>query len=165
MLHRVPLLLAVGASLWWPASGHAQSDSAAQATPRAEFLAAVARLTPGKQVRVAVAGHRRTGAYLGTAGDNLTLGAPAPPSRIPLGSIDTLWARGTAWKPGAIVGGSLGAVLIGLYVAAVAGVCDSADCPEPATAGVVGGLVGAAGGALVGAGIGALIPKWKRRYP
>jgi len=117
-------------------------------------------------VRLAAEGARTTGRLMSLGGGTATLETETGRRVIDLSGVDTVWVRGRATAKGAIIGGAVGAVMLGTFAAlALDDNCDSSSCTSAAEGGLAGGLVGAATGALLGAGIGALIPKWKRRYP
>jgi len=116
-------------------------------------------------VRLAAEGTRTTGRLMSLGGGTATLETETGRRVINLSGVSTVWVRGHATATGALIGGAVGAVMLGTFVALYADDnCDSSDCNTVSGA-AAGGLVGAATGALLGAGIGALIPKWKRRYP
>jgi hypothetical protein len=88
---------------------------------------------------------------------------------VPASTLTALWVRGHATKTGAIVGGAVGAAVVGFLNGALCSLGRSDD-------GIVGNEgfdtgcaaagagVGMVAGGGVGAGIGALIPRWRLRF-
>ncbi len=126
--------------------------------------AALARITPGKRIRLHTTGlGRLEGSFASLTDTTVTLGAAPATTSIALAGIDSLWQRGSATGSGALLGGLTGGILLGGLGAAV---CSDYDCSGgQGGAFVVGAFVGFAGGAVVGGLIGAAIPKWHRRVP
>jgi hypothetical protein len=142
-----------------------RSSAAAQDAiqARSTQIAAAARLHPGQTVRLSLPGTGRIpGRVTMLPGGGLTVLATDDHRELNLGLTDTLWVRKTAWVPGLVIGGVLGAgfgVLVGI---AVQGACEY-DCPSTGEV-VAFGIGTAAVGAGLGAAVGALIPKWKRSW-
>lgn len=140
------------------------SAAQAPAHPDSATFAALARLGPGKRVRL----HSRDlgrleGRVVASSPATLTLNAGDQPTEVPVATVDSLWVRGTAAKAGAIVGaipGAVAGVLMGVIANDLGCKDDGGDpCPEaiPLLA-----ALGAAGGGLLGALVGAAIPRWRR---
>ena len=115
---------------------------------------------------------RFEGAYLSYGPAGVTLAGQHGTYTIASDAVRALWTRGNSWKTGALVGGAIGGVALGVYVGLVAdfAACDDQGPNCSTTGAVIGGsilgfVVGAAGGGLVGGVIGLAIPKWKQRYP
>ena len=89
--------------------------------------------------------------------------------RVAFTSADTLWVRGGATRPGAIIGGVTGAALMGgMYVLAKGGCAPGTD--DPCTGWLLEQpvryiLLSAGVGGFVGAGVGTVFHQWHRRYP
>lgn len=156
----VALALAVSAA--------APRDVAAQRPDNQDSVwgAALARLSPGRAIRVHQTGRGRIeGTFRSAAPATLTLDLATSPTELSTAGLDSLWIRGTTARTGALVGAIPGAVA-GVTVGVLANLACSDDggdsCPEAIP---LLGLAGAAGGALLGALIGSLIPKWHRRIP
>lgn len=126
--------------------------------------AALARLQPGKGIRLHTAGlGRLEGKFASLTDSTVTLGMAPGEMKVALAGIDSLWQRGSATGSGALLGGLTGGILLGGLGVAV---CSDYDCSGGQVgAFAVGALVGFAGGAVVGGLIGATIPKWHRRVP
>ena len=132
----------------------------------AQHQAAIHALRDSQMVRLhtsALARHQ--GRLLHNDSEALVLAQGADSSlTIPLGEVDSLWVRGSAWKAGAIVGAAVGVVLgfaAGLSVSELA-----CECGDPSAGlGFMGGIVGGAGGALAGGMFGSAIKKWRLRFP
>jgi hypothetical protein len=91
-------------------------------------------------------------------------GAQTP---IRFDAIDEIWREGNYAKPGAIIGGSVGAaVLTGFGLLLVSGLCDTGDgCKSDYPKVVIYGIgIGGGAGALVGGGIGYLTKRWIKVY-
>lgn len=88
-------------------------------------------------------------------------GVNAPDGPLALDAINAIWERGSAARPGAVVG-ALVLFGAGVYVGANAESCGpSRSCPGSMLAdGVLGGVVGW----IVGGRIGSRFPRWERRY-
>lgn len=126
------------------------------------------RLKPGTTVRVeTLALLKFDSALLRATGDTLVVaGAPGQQTNLPLRDLNAVWKRGRATKTGAVIGGIVGAVGLGILGAFVGGIAEGEGADTTAGSGAVYGAIGgAAGGALVGALIGSAIPKWHRCYP
>jgi len=127
--------------------------------PDSLVLAALARLQPGKGIRVHTAGlGRLEGKFASLTDTTVALGTTTGPSRVAVAGIDSLWQRGS-WAgkgalAGALVGGVVGAALGG------AG-CDDACGPTYVITSGAGALAGLVAGVLIGSAI----PKWHRRVP
>ncbi len=151
----------------WAAGALLAGPLAAQQRP-----ARVVSLRLGRAVMVQVDGARYAGRLASLAGDTLVLTpaeATALPLVAPLARIEGVWVRGSAWKTGALVGGSVvgaaGVVVFSvgcIIVRSDNGVIGDegrwADCA------LLGGAFGFAAGGLVGGAIGAMVPKWHVRY-
>lgn len=123
------------------------------------------KLRTGEQIRISAEGMQRLVGRAGVAShDTLDFAQDDMVRRIPLPAIDTLWVRGGAGGTGAIIGGTVGAVLGLIALAAAHGTCEY-DCGYSGLEIVGGILVGAAVGVPVGAIIGGRVQKWHRRYP
>jgi len=122
-------------------------------------------------VRMRDEGARTSGKLVGISAGVATLETAAGSRSVPLAGVDSVWARRRATGVGALVGGGVGAIVVGIFGATTftsAVVCDgTASCAtgDRVKLGLMGGVVGALAGGLVGAGIGALIPRWHRIYP
>ncbi len=127
--------------------------------------AAVEQMKAAATIRVSVGGTRFVGRLEGITGDTLQLRIGNASQRVALKEIEALGARGHATKTGALVGGGLGALAVGVFLGTVIAATCEADRCDTAGATIVGGLVGGVGGALAGGMVGALIPVWRRRYP
>jgi len=129
--------------------------------PDSVVRAALARLQPGKWVRLHAAGGRLQGKFASLTDSTVALGTTTGTTNVGLAAIDSLWQRGSAAGTGAL----LGAVTLGLAGAAVGASAAEWYETDPSETAVAVGLIGVAGGALLGAVIGALIPTWKRKVP
>jgi len=126
-------------------------------------LAALARLQPGKGIRVHTAGlGRLQGKFASLTDTTVALGTTTGPRSVAVAGIDSLWQRGSAAATGALVGMVIGGVLIGVAGGELCKSFEGGDCTGSF---VAGAAIGVAGGALVGGVIGALIPTWKRKVP
>jgi hypothetical protein len=130
---------------------------------------AEAALTPlvprGKVVRLRADQARVTGRLIAAEQGVATLDTEQGTRTIALRGIDTVWVRNRAWKTGAIVGGGIGMVALGVFTGLVVhATCETSDCGTAAAA-LAGGGIGLASGALLGAAIGAAFPRWNRRFP
>ena len=148
------------------AAGAQQPATDSVAAVRASALA---RLTPGNVVRLAVRGAGRVqGRFGAQVGDTLRLGDPLAPTRVPSAVIDTLWVRAHHTAIGAVVGGTVLAASTGslmwLIGAVICGASGGEDC-RPGTLALAGAIGGGLVGALMGGGLGTLFPRWSRRYP
>ncbi len=154
---------------WVAALGVASIAAAAPLQAQAsDVLRSAARLHAGTTIRVHGPAGRLTGRVLHASETGLLLGIVTGTEAeardtitVSLSEIDTLWVRGRATKPGAIVGGLAGLALGVLYGAAIQQACET-DCTAAIPVLAVGG---AAAGALVGGVVGAAIPRWRRRLP
>ena len=128
--------------------------------------AALTPLVPrGKVVRLRADQARFTGRLLSAERGVATLDTGQGTRVVALQGIDTVWVRNRAWKAGAIVGGAMGMVALGVFTGLVVhATCETSDCGTAAAA-LAGGGIGLAGGALLGAAIGAAFPRWSRRFP
>jgi hypothetical protein len=132
-----------------------------QDTQWRHIAAALARLQPGRQIRVHTTRLGRLEASLiGSSDTTVSLGGSA--TDIPITEIDSLWLRGNHAGTGAIVGAATFGVLGALAGYAIAGTAESPQRTGPTVAGLA---IGVAGGALLGAFIGLLSPKWVRFEP
>jgi hypothetical protein len=119
---------------------------------------------PGRTVRVAVPGDGRlAGDVTALDGGGFTLALPGGERRFPT-LPDTLWTRGRAVVPGAIVGGIAG-VVGGIFVGLIGNALCEYDCGSPVSYAAAGGLLFGVGGAALGSLVGAAIPRWQRRVP
>ncbi len=160
MIRRASVVLATLLVAFVPLTASAQVAGSQDSVVRA----ALARIAPGKQIRLhTVAQGRLEGSFAGVTDTGLTLGVVSPAS-VALTAIDSLWIRGSASKTGAIVGGAFG-VVAGAVVGAIAAGLDETGNTSQAAAAVGLGFAGGAGCALVGGMIGTAIPKWHRRVP
>ncbi|MEO8201759.1 MAG: hypothetical protein ABI679_14615 [Gemmatimonadota bacterium] len=125
--------------------------------------ATVALLKPARFVRFALPPlGRTTGTVESHSSSEVVLVGNGGRQVISLASIDTLWVRGRATKPGAIVGGVLGlgaGILLGVLAEAL---CEY-DCGHAYVVPIA--LIGTAAGGATGAVIGAAIPRWRKVYP
>jgi hypothetical protein len=146
-------------------------DTAAQApTPAAvsEHQEAIRALRDSQRVRlVTPALARQEGRLLSHENDTLMLDRGADSIlQIRAMDVDSLWARGSSWKTGGVVGLAVGTVVGGLLGAGYAAICADYSCPSSiGAAAVVGGLGGLVAGGLIGSLIGAAVPKWHNRLP
>jgi hypothetical protein len=131
-----------------------------QDTQWQHIAAALARLQPGRQIRVHTSGLGRLQAPLINSSEttvSLRVGGSA--TDVQIAEIDSPWLQGNHAGTGAIVGAATFGVLGALAGYAIAGTAESPQRTGP----TIGGLaIGAAGGALLGAFIGLLSPKWVR---
>jgi hypothetical protein len=127
--------------------------------------AALARLRPGKEVRLHTAElGRLEGRLLSLSDSAVTVGMSPAETSVALAEIDTLWQRGSAAKTGAIVGGIVGG-LAGAVGGALITALDYSYDTGPGAGAAGGGAIGVVTGALLGGAIGAVIPRWRRRMP
>ncbi len=135
-------------------------------TARAERLAAVRSLQPGRLIRlIRMPGARVEGIVTATSDTMVTLQWGDSVSHVPVVTIAAIDRRGRSTARGALWGGGIGlvaGVAYGLLIGEIA--CAETDCTRAEVAAVVGGL-GAVSGAVVGAGIGFAIPRWRRVFP
>lgn len=125
---------------------------AAQTLHRAD---AFGRLKPGSTARVRpIGGERFEGVVVPTNSDTLGLWANNHLVEYTLADIDSLWARGTFSRHGAVVGAVLGFLPVGVSCAQELDECGLIPM------GIVLPVVGAGLGALVGGGL----PRWLLRY-
>ena len=127
----------------------------------------LAPLVPkSSMVRMRIRGTEMTGKLIALTSGVATLSTESGNQTATLAAVDSIWVKGSAVKNGALIGGAVGAVLFGTFLAlAVDAFCEF-DCDGEWVGGaVVGGGLGFLGGGLLGAGIGALIPKWRLRFP
>jgi hypothetical protein len=119
-------------------------------------------------VRVATSGGERAeGRLLRASSQALTLARGDTERTLPLGGRDSVWVRGRATTPGAVVGGLAGLALTGAAVALFYSVCEDGT-DDPCTGQqtfIPFGIVAVGGGALLGAAVGSLFPRWRRHYP
>lgn len=119
---------------------------------------------PGRSVRVTVAGEGRlTGDVTTVDGGGFALALPGGERRFAT-LPDTLWTRGRAVVPGAIVGGIAG-VVGGIFVGLIGNALCEYDCGAPVGYAAAGGLLFGVGGAALGSLVGAAVPRWQRRVP
>ncbi len=137
------------------------------------------RIHDQASLRVGVSGRSRiSGRYADIVGDTIVLLTTATQERLPLASIDSLWARQQPIAPravrGALVGGLLAAVhtlIRTLHVSCHSPPSTLFDLfPSPACRTTVGNVgrataLGALAGAAVGAAIGKAFPRWRLRFP
>ena len=119
-------------------------------------------------VRLTVEQVRVMGRLTGLTATQVALGTDAGVRPIDLSAIDTVWVPQSSAGRGALIGGLVGALALGvLGSVAVSDFCSNQSCNGDGalTGAAVGGAVGFAGGALVGALFGALSPRWKQRFP
>jgi hypothetical protein len=153
----LPLLVVGCIDVFLPTFGSAQTPD-----PVATRQAALQALSDSQWIRLTSASFgRREGQLLAHSATELVLALEPEPLRIPATRIDTLWAKGTASKSGAIVGGLLGAG-VGVLVATQA--VEKGETPGADWVLAIGGG-GAVSGGLLGALIGSAFPRWQRRYP
>ena len=142
------------------ATGAGSARAQAELSQDSVVRAALARIAPGKQIRLHAAGlGRLEGALVSLTDTSVTLDTPSTPTSVVMAGIDSVWQRQSA----AGNGGFLGAVLGG----AIGGVAAYKACPDEGCGAVaaIGAGIGVLGGAAVGALIGSNIPKWSRRFP
>ncbi len=131
-------------------------------TPDSVVRAALARLQPGKGVRLHATGlGRLEGQFASLTDTTVALGTTTGPRSVAVAGIDSLWQRGSAVGTGALVG----AVTLGLAGAVLGASAAEWYETDPGETAAAVGLIGVAGGALLGAVVGALIPTWKRKVP
>jgi len=128
--------------------------------------AALTPLAPrGKVVRLRTDQARIIGRLIAAERGAVTLDTEDGSRVVAMQGIDTVWVRNRAWKTGAIVGGAVGMVALGVFAGLVVhATCETSQCGTFEAA-LGGGALGLAGGALLGAAIGAAFPKWSRRFP
>jgi hypothetical protein len=123
------------------------------------------RLQPGQTLRLRlVDGQRLQSTIAAVAGDPFSIRLTQLPTPLTLEAIDSLWVRGRATAPGALVGaGLLGASQV-VFWGSLCGEHPQQErvCSHETTA--VMTTFGLIGGALLGAGVGLLVPKWRLRY-
>lgn len=169
----------VAASTLAPVTGAGQEPLASD-TAFAPQLAALARLRPGKPIRVSLRdGPQATGRFDAVRGPVLvilTAGSPPDelertPLEVPLASMDTLWERRRIGPVGALIG-IAGGALLGFVAAQEVmtededgdgedEVCDH-ECWQ--VTGVLS-AVGAGAGFVVGLVVGLFVPQWEQRFP
>jgi len=121
--------------------------------------AALARLQPGKGVRLHTTGLGRLEGKLASLTDStVALGTTTGTTNVGLAGIDSLWQRGSWAGKGALAGALVGGVVGAAWGAAG---CDDACGPTY----VITTAVGALGGLVAGVLIGSAIPRWHRRVP
>jgi hypothetical protein len=120
-----------------------------------------------REVRLSLQQTRLIGRLTDVTEDRATVAESSGTRAIDLGAIDTIWVRRTAVGKGALIGGAIGAVGLGVFLGLLGdALCESTNCGnETLGAALIGVGLGAAGGGLIGAGIGLAIPVWKRRFP
>jgi hypothetical protein len=148
-----------------PAEG--QSDRAPSSIPDDPFVRTLSRLNPNTRVRIRTGPTIIEGDYAGFSEQGVLLRNAPDASAIPFNSIDEMWKRSRSTLQGAIIGGVIGAVLLGTFgVLLVKGLCETSSCANDyPTAILFGGGIGGAGGGFLGAGVGALIKRWQRIHP
>ena len=132
------------------------------------FIRALSQVPQNTKVRIRTGPTFLEGSYIGFNEQGVLLQSPPTSSPIPFASIDEMWRRTRSSLQGALIGGAIGAVLVGTFgILVVRGFCESSDgCSDDyPTAALFGGAIGAAGGGLLGAGVGLLVMKWKRIHP
>jgi len=98
--------------------------------------------------------------------DTLYLMPERGSATVGIDAIDRLWARGTASKKGAVIGGVTGAALGAAGFALFSyGICDAAECSVDGRAAVLGAVVGGVAGAVTGAVLGAMFGRWELKFP
>jgi hypothetical protein len=119
-------------------------------------------LRPGQMVRVRTVQQGRMEGHLLMLQDNTLRLQPGGSPDVPVANIDSLWVvQGHALLTGAIVGGAVGGLVLGVLASkACADYPDCSGVEVPASVGL-----GLAGGALVGGLVGRGVPRWKLRYP
>jgi hypothetical protein len=137
----------------------APATLAAQTPTDSARRAAIALFSAGNAVRLHTSSGLLEGVWRSANAMQVTIGDISGVREIPLADVDTVWALGSHWKRG----GLIGLFALGVPVAlAVAGGCDNGHCGN-------GALFGFALGAFVGGSVGALVgstfPNWERRYP
>jgi hypothetical protein len=120
----------------------------------------------GRMLRLTTDQIRITGRLIAASDGQVTLGPAGGRVIVAMQDIDTVWVRKTAAGTGALIGGVVGGLFLGIaFYALDQSACTDTVCnggPAPA---IGGAFLGGAIGAIAGAGIGALVPKWKRRFP
>ena len=164
---RGSLLCGIAVFLTLAATSRRPAAAQSQATDAEHRHAALAKVSPGRQVMVAVPVSGRVRGALSRVDDS-TLALQVDSAgmvRIPLIGVDTLWVRGRAAKTGAILGAIPGALFLGASAGLLCEIAkgDGSTCSTAAL--TAGGVVaGGIGGAIVGGLVGAAIPKWHRRF-
>jgi hypothetical protein len=139
----------------------AQEPDTLSAAQRAGL--ALARLGDGQWVRLR--GSRVgliEGSVVSSSPTLVTLRTDGLRVEVPAPGVDSLWVLGSHAGSGALIGGAVGGIGLGVLAAAVA---NSFNCKSCTSDVAEVRLVGAAGGALIGALIGAAVPKWRLRVP
>lgn len=148
--------------------------AAAQAGPPADrptpnrdsvWGAALARLRPGKTIRIHLIGNGRIeGEFAHGSATTLTLAGTPAPVEHSTAALDSLWVRGTGAKTGALIGGVAGLLVGTAFGVLINGSCeaDGASCGGWVPG---AGLAGAAVVGLLGAAIGSGFTHWRRRVP
>ncbi|HEV8304987.1 MAG TPA: hypothetical protein VGQ25_08510 [Gemmatimonadales bacterium] len=126
---------------------------------------ALARTEPGRLVRLQFRDRPDLAGYVVRAGARratvVAVVGAAEEGTVPLGSLESIWERGTARRPGSAIGTVVG-FAAGVFAASSTSACDpSSDC---LSAQVADGLLGGLAGWALGGRVGSLFPKWQRRY-
>ena len=126
-------------------------------------------LTPGAFIKTRLQSGQLVEGRLHWAGtDTLLVGTSTAKRAIPLGSIDSLWVRGSHLRTGTIAGAATGAA-IGIAFAFIAA-RGSCDYGQSCTGGYfvalpLGAAIFALPGALAGSLVGSLTPRWVLHAP
>jgi hypothetical protein len=107
-------------------------------------------------------GETIAGRFASLARDTVKVETSTGPVSAKCQNFDTIWVRGTKWKPGAIAGGIAAGGFFGWLLFEFC--AENRPCNPGANA-VGGGLIGGTVGVVIGGLIGGAFPQWQRRWP
>ena len=105
------------------------------------------------------------GRFASFAGDTVKIETPTGLVSANCQNFDSIWVRGTKWKPGAIAGGVATGLLVGWVWASFCAEADNSDGCNPLPLALESAVFGSLPGVVIGGLIGGAFPQWQRRYP